>query len=170
LNPASSSPKKTPLRSASVAPGAGSALLGGPLRLTPLLAGRSETEAEAHIVDAHDSLGIVPSPGTGGGKDAKLDGKQTTYYESGQKKFQANLKEGKPDGLGTMWYENGQKQAEENYKDGKRDDLDTSWYDNGQKGSEVNYKDGKQDGLEIRWDKDGREITSITYKNSKVVD
>ena len=146
MNPASSSPKKTPLRSASVAPGAGSALLGGPLRLTPLLAGRSETEAEAHVVDSHDSLGIVPSPGTGGGKDAKLDGKQTTYYE------------------------NGQKQAEENYKDGKRDDLDTSWYDNGQKGSEVNYKDGKQDGLEIRWDKDGREITSITYKNSKVVD
>ncbi|MDA1048673.1 MAG: hypothetical protein O3A82_17325, partial [Verrucomicrobia bacterium] len=37
--------EKAALRSASVAPRAGSALLGGSLRLTPLLAGRSETEA-----------------------------------------------------------------------------------------------------------------------------
>jgi hypothetical protein len=54
-----------PLRSASVAPRAGSALLGGSLRLTPLLAGRSETEAEAQVVEAEG--GPVPAPirGTG---------------------------------------------------------------------------------------------------------
>jgi hypothetical protein len=45
-------PQKTSeLRSASVAPRAGSALLGGSLRLTPLLAGRSETEAEAMVIE-----------------------------------------------------------------------------------------------------------------------
>ncbi|MDA0725675.1 MAG: hypothetical protein O3B25_15600, partial [Verrucomicrobia bacterium] len=41
--------EKAELRSAPVAPRAGSALLGGSLRLTPLLAGRSETEAEAKV-------------------------------------------------------------------------------------------------------------------------
>jgi hypothetical protein len=55
-----------PLRSASVAPRAGSALLGGSLRLTPLLAGRSETEAEAQVVGAAGPPAPVPKRGTGG--------------------------------------------------------------------------------------------------------
>ena len=59
-------PLCAPLRSASVAPRAGSALLGGSLRLTPLLAGRSETEAEAQVaVVAVGGPEPVPMRGTG---------------------------------------------------------------------------------------------------------
>jgi hypothetical protein len=59
-------PQKTSkLRSASVAPRAGSALPVGSLRLTPLLAGRSETEAEAQGEVADGGLEPVPIRGTG---------------------------------------------------------------------------------------------------------
>jgi hypothetical protein len=59
------------LRSASVAPRAGSALLGGSLRLTPLLAGRSETEAEAQEEDAVG--GLAPEPIRGTGVDRRVE-------------------------------------------------------------------------------------------------
>ena len=68
------------LRSASVAPRAGSALLGGSLRLTPLLAGRSETEAEAQGVVAEG--GLVPEPIRGTG-EVRREEPGTTACDAG---------------------------------------------------------------------------------------
>ena len=90
----------------------------------------------------------------------------TTYwYENGQKKFEANLKDGKQDGLMIRWYENGQKMAEENLKDGKRDGLWTRWYENGQKKREVNYNSGEFHGFVIKYNSDGTELFRSTYKD-----
>jgi hypothetical protein len=70
-----------PLRSASVAPRAGSALLGGSLRLTPLLAGWSETEAEAQVVDA--AGGLEPDPKRGTSVDRRVVPGATAFDAEG---------------------------------------------------------------------------------------
>lgn len=83
--------------------------------------------------------------------DEPFTGRYITYFETGQKKFEQNLKDGKLDGLSTEWYENGQKKSEQNFTDGQADGLFTTWYANGQKSSETYYKDGKINGISRKW-------------------
>ena len=70
-----------------------------------------------------------------------------SLYKSGEKSFEAHLKDGKWDGKLTGYYENGQIYEEGNYKDGKIiDGKVTFYYQNGQIKEEGNYKDGEKDG------------------------
>ena len=59
-------------------------------------------------------------------------------------------------GKETTWYENGQKREETTYKDGEKDGLWTHWHENGQKKGEGTFKDGKLISEEC-WDEDGNE-------------
>jgi hypothetical protein len=80
-------------------------------------------------------------------------------------------KDGQPwDGKQTWWYDNGQKELEGTYKDGKKDGIHTIWYENGQKKSEATYKDGEFDGLYTEWNENGQKEEEQTYKNGKLID
>ena len=63
--------------------------------------------------------------------DALYTGKDSVFYDNGQKKFEVNYKDGKAEGLNVEWYQNGKKKQEVNHKDGKRDGLKVVWYENG---------------------------------------
>ena len=64
--------------------------------------------------------------------------------ESGQKKDEVKGKDGKLDGLWSEWYENGKKKLQTTYKDGKKDGFATVWHSNGQMQGELNYIDGEK--------------------------
>ena len=52
--------------------------------------------------------------------NGKKERKWVSYYHStGRKEYQENYKNGKIDGLQTTWYESGQKEIEGTYKDGE---------------------------------------------------
>jgi len=71
-------------------------------------------------------------------------GKSTTWYESGQKKSEANYKNGKLDGKSTWWNKRGQKIRQKEYKSGKLDGKLIEWFQfNGEIKREENYKNGK---------------------------
>jgi len=50
---------------------------------------------------------------------------------------------GKKEGLYTSWYENGQKEYEANYKDGELEGLHTYWDKDGNITKTETYKDGQ---------------------------
>ena len=65
------------------------------------------------------------------------------YYDNGQVKEEANLKDGKLEGIGKYYYESGQLWEEGNFKDGKLEGITKTYYENGQLQAELNYSDGK---------------------------
>ena len=67
-----------------------------------------------------------------------------SLYKSGEKSFEAHLKDGKWDGKFNGYYVNGQIQGEGNFKDGKQDGKQTDYDENGKITDERNYKDGKR--------------------------
>ena len=97
-------------------------------------------------------------------------GRAESFYDNGQKEWEANYKDGKVDGLWTDWYENGQKKAEANWKDGKEAGFTTAWYENGQKQGEGHSKDGERHGVWIFYTEYGTELVRETYKDGIKVD
>ena len=97
-------------------------------------------------------------------KDGKLDGKRTTWYQSGEIKSEVHYLLSKRQGEDTTWYENGQKKAQNHYINGKKEGKSTTWYKNGQKKSEVNYKDNTKDGKKTEWYGNGQKKSEGNYK------
>ena len=90
-------------------------------------------------------------------KGGKL-GKQTGWYQNGQKELEGTYKDGYPDGKWTYWSPDGKKSTASIYKNGKKwDGLFTGRYWNGQKEKEDTFKDGELISEEC-WDEDGNEI------------
>jgi antitoxin component YwqK of YwqJK toxin-antitoxin module len=100
--------------------------------------------------------------------------KGETYYSSGQKESEGTYKNAKQDGKWTSWHNNGQKYIEETYKDGVLDGLWT-WYDNGQKRKEGTYKgvdrwgDPVENGKWTFWYENGQKWREETYKDGKII-
>ncbi len=86
--------------------------------------------------------------------NGKKEGRWTTWWDNGHKKFVGNLKDGKRVGFVTEWFENGRKKREGTYKDGITDGL-SQWYENGQKEREATFNDEKLIVSTKRWNKDG---------------
>ena len=103
-------------------------------------------------------------------KDGKLDGKNTEWYDNGNKKEETDFKDDKIDGKEIYWDERGQKRSEGNYKDGKKDGNYTEWYDNGLKKYDINFKDEKKDGEYKKWDDAGKTIWKLVFKDDRCVD
>ena len=68
--------------------------------------------------------------------DALYTGKDSVFYDNGQKKFEVNYKDGKAEGLNVEWYENGKKRMETNWKEGKLVEGSEKFWNS--KGEEVN--------------------------------
>ena len=103
-------------------------------------------------------------------KDDKVDGKYTKWYYNGNKKEETDFKDDKIDGKEIYWDERGQKRSEGNYKDGKKDGNYTEWYDNGLKKYDINFKDEKKDGEYKKWDDAGKTIWKLVFKDDRCVD
>jgi len=93
------------------------------------------------------------------------DGKQTTWYENGQKKLEGTVKDGIRDGKWISWHENGHKYYEGAYKGLEKDGKWTEWWYNGYKLSEGTYKDGYKNGKWIDWHENGYTKLETTYKD-----
>ena len=78
--------------------------------------------------------------------------------------FYGQVGENFPDGKWTTWYENGQKRYEGIYKDDEYDGKWIWWYENGNKETEGTYKDGIQDGKWTQWWNDGSEVYEGIYQ------
>jgi len=89
-------------------------------------------------------------------------GKESFWYNSGEKKAEVNYNNGKKDGIATYWLKNGlfnkielygkgKKYTETNYHKGKKSGLQTVWFSNGKKKKETHYKNGKEEGIARFW-------------------
>lgn len=87
----------------------------------------------------------------------------------GRKVTEFDLQNGMGEGKETMWYENGQKQQEGRNHLGKREGLWTFWYDNGVKQSEGIFKQGVKDGVWHTWQKDGSSAGQYHFNNGVAV-
>ena len=90
--------------------------------------------------------------------NGKLQGKETWWYEHGQKSHETTWVQGRRHGLTSNWYEDGSKMDETNYANNKRHGRKISWYEGGkQKAYEVLFHEGLQVGFQ-EWDVNGTPI------------
>ena len=88
----------------------------------------------------------------------KLQGKETWWYEHGQKSHETIWVQGRRHGITSNWYEDGSKMDETNYANNKRHGRKISWYEGGkQKAYEVLFHEGLQVGFQ-EWDEKGTPI------------
>ena len=73
-------------------------------------------------------------------------GKQTQWYDNGQKKMEAEFVNGQQHGKTIEWYENGKMREDTEWAEGKPHGKSTSWHENGQKKSEGQFLNGEAHG------------------------
>ncbi len=97
-------------------------------------------------------------------KDGKLDGKVTTWHETGEKSSVVNYKQGVRVGTETHWYPTGVKKLEVNYDaEGKATGICKEYHDNEQISSEGKYEEGREVGLHKWYFKDGKLDQTVVY-------
>jgi hypothetical protein len=89
------------------------------------------------------------------------------YYENGQVKQKATLKDGKFDGPYEMYHENGQVKERGTFKDGERYGPYEMYHENGQLEQKGTYKDGKGTGLFEMYHKNGQLKEKATLKDGE---
>ena len=82
-------------------------------------------------------------------------GQWNTWFQSGAKFSESEMKDGLENGIGTLWFDNGTKYVESEMKDGLVNGKSTIWHENGVKWVEGSFKDGEHNGLSVTWNKDG---------------
>ncbi len=107
-------------------------------------------------------------------KNGQFHGKQIAFSQSHTNKIYFKINEiyyinGEENGKQTYWYENGQKQSVGYMKNGKYEGLKRKWYEDGQKRSEHYYKNGNLNGLSKFWDKSGKLEKEILWQNGKII-
>ena len=101
------------------------------------------------------------------GSEVPYSGVAVRYFPDGQKWQEITYKGGKL-GKQTGWYQNGQKELEGTYKDGYPDGKWTYWSPDGKKSTALIYKNGKKwDGIFTKWFENGSKQYKDTYKNGK---
>jgi hypothetical protein len=91
-------------------------------------------------------------------------------YPSGKNQFRVELdKENRKNGRETWWYEDGQKKYEANNDRGVRQGMYQAWYPNGTMWYRGQDAMGKPDGSLIYWHPNGKAKTVAVFKNGKQV-
>lgn len=78
------------------------------------------------------------------------------WYQSGNKKTEAQYDHGVAIGRFTWWYENGQKKAEVDYRAGVLGGTWVTWHPNGLKESQAEFREGELADQWMHWDADGK--------------
>lgn len=102
-------------------------------------------------------------------KNGYLEDTYKRYYESGKLQAAVDYKHSKRNGKHITYYENGQKAYEAPMKEGKREGYVYSWHKNGTLQSKVLYKNDKPEGHVVVYDKNGKVAYEAYYKKGKEV-
>jgi len=86
----------------------------------------------------------------------KLEGRSTSYYQSGALRDNRPYKNGKKHGEHKGWYENGQLKFHYFFEDGLSVGNHKVWYKNGSPFKDMNYKKGRPFGSQKVWRSDGK--------------
>ena len=90
------------------------------------------------------------------------------YNENGKLILISEMDGDKKDGEETSYYDDGQKKSEANYKNGFLEGLLVSWEGTGKKKSEIMYRGGKKEGKGIFYHKSGNKRWEGYYKNDVI--
>lgn len=105
--------------------------------------------------------------------DGKLHGRRTAWYDSlsgkqGPKKLETSFLDDLAHGKETKWYQNGNKESETYlYKDKKHGPFQ-NWWENGQQGKKGAYKDGQEHAKWTYWHENGKLKAEKTYATGKL--
>lgn len=88
---------------------------------------------------------------------------ETTYYESGQVRFEGGMKNGKMDGEWFSYFPDGRMQSKGFYENGARMGEGTAWRPNGNLYYEGHYQNGKHCGKWKWYDEQGNLIREEDY-------
>ena len=84
------------------------------------------------------------------------EGKQSEFYESGNKKLESEFKNDRETGTWTVYFDNGKISTTFSYLDGQLNGPVVINDDKGTKIVEGNYRGGKEDGKWIFYDESGK--------------
>ena len=100
--------------------------------------------------------GTVATTATKASEKDLQHGAWIEWYQSGNKKTEAQYDHGVAVGRFTWWYENGQKQAEVDFHAGVLGGTWVTWHPNGLKESQAEFKNGELVDQWMHWDADGK--------------
>lgn len=83
------------------------------------------------------------------------DGRYTSWFDNGNKEYEATYVDGKLEGVATAWHRNGKRWTEEHYQHGVRHGTRLNWDEKGRLRGEEHYYEGKSDGTWTIWKPDG---------------
>ena len=96
-------------------------------------------------------------------------GENICVYKNNQYATQGIIEKGLRHGKQTWWYESGQKWVILYYKNGKENGVVTAWHENGQKMSEINFINGNEDGKGVDWNEDGTIVSETNWKDGECI-
>lgn len=94
--------------------------------------------------------------------DGHLDGLETRWRKTGEKKSIKIYRMGRLNGLATMWYRSGER-VETMYSNDKRHGLHTTWYASGVVHRSEMYLEGRVHGMAVAWYESGELRGQVTY-------
>ncbi len=97
----------------------------------------------------------IPRHGRQGGWDF--------FYASGEQRFHYDYREGKMNGKASSYYESGNIRTESFYVDDKKDSLDYGLYDSGKPWYQAQFENGVRVGDQNEWYENGQVRSSWTY-------
>lgn len=95
--------------------------------------------------------------------------KEIIYYDNGNIKLEAQLKNGIRHGMLIDYYEDGSVKSRSNWKNGIVEGKVEHYYANGQLKESTYYKEGKANGLAEEYYENGQLFKKATKKNGKIV-
>ena len=94
-------------------------------------------------------------------------GKETLFFQSGQKHVQGEYQKGQSHGTWTAWNETGGKTSETEFRNGNKHGKEILYHDNGQKKVQAEYERGKPHGRMIMWYENGQKEAEGEWRNGR---
>ena len=92
-------------------------------------------------------------------------GRWMSWYENGNKSYEASWIEGQLSGPARAWHDNASRSAEYSFRDGEKDGLEVNWYrEGGEQYRMEAFVMGRKDGLETRWYRNGNKQEETHWK------
>jgi antitoxin component YwqK of YwqJK toxin-antitoxin module len=96
-----------------------------------------------------------------------LHGRETWYYENGQKQWKAHWDRGRKIGEETFWSPDGEKAWVSRHGEDGRSRW-TQWWPNGEKKVESTWKNFRAQGPAIRRDPSGKVVSEVEFREGKI--
>ena len=101
-------------------------------------------------------------------KDGKLEGVRKTYHKNGKLRSKSNYKSGVLDGIAESYYESGKLRTKSNFVNGKLEGVDKEYYESGKLKAEKTAQNGKWAGMEKEYYENGKLKYESNYRNGEI--